>query len=168
MQGFTLHTTPHIVFEPGGVHRLGEIAGPRLGARVLLITDPGLRKAGHADAAVDALNKAGCSVEVYGEVEEDPSRATVEAAMELLRKVLRFIDSMICPFLCSNLLSGRQALSRAPGVDFSGQLHKPRRRMVQERLVSFAVEALLAEVVLVERRAVFHAAAPADRQMTAD
>jgi len=80
MQAFTLHTTPHIVFEPGGIRRLGEIAGGRLGDRVLLITDPGLRQAGHAGAAVDALIGSGATVEVYGEVEEDPSRATVEAA----------------------------------------------------------------------------------------
>lgn len=80
MQAFTLHTTPHIVFEPGGIRRLGEIAGERLGGRVLLVTDPGLRRVGLADAAVEALAGAGCAVEVYGEVEEDPSRATVEAA----------------------------------------------------------------------------------------
>ncbi len=80
MQAFTLHTTPHIVFETGGIRRLGEIAGERLGERVLLITDPGLRKAGLVVAAVDALSESGCTVEVYGEVEEDPSRATVEAA----------------------------------------------------------------------------------------
>jgi alcohol dehydrogenase class IV len=80
MQAFTLHTTPHIVFEPGSIRRLGEIAGDRLGDRVLLITDPGLRKAGLVVAAVDALSESGCTVEVYGEVEEDPSRATVEAA----------------------------------------------------------------------------------------
>jgi len=80
MQAFTLHTTPHIVFEPGGIRRLGEIAGDRLGGRVLLITDPGLQKAGLVNAAVDGLAQSGCTLGVYGEVEEDPSRATVEAA----------------------------------------------------------------------------------------
>ncbi len=80
MQAFTLHTTPHIVFEPGGIRRLGEIAGDRLGERVLLVTDPGLRQAGLVIEVVDALTKSGATVEVYDEVEEDPSRATVEAA----------------------------------------------------------------------------------------
>ena len=83
MQAFTLHTTPHIVFEPGGIRRLGEIAGDLLGEHVLLITDPGLQKAGLAALAVDALTQSGATVEVYGEVEEDPSRATVEAATAL-------------------------------------------------------------------------------------
>ena len=87
MQAFTLHTTPHIVFEPGGIRRLGEIAGGRLGDCVLLITDPGLRQAGHAAAAVDALTGSGATVEVYGEVEEDPSRATVEAATAMAAKI---------------------------------------------------------------------------------
>jgi alcohol dehydrogenase class IV len=80
MQAFTLHTTPHIVFEPGGIRRLGEIASDRLGERVLLVTDPGLRQAGLVIEVVDALTKSGATVEVYDEVEEDPSRATVEAA----------------------------------------------------------------------------------------
>lgn len=80
MQAFTLHTTAHIVFEPGGIRRLGEIAGDRLGERVLLVTDPGLRQAGLVEPAVAALTARGATVEVYGEVEEDPSRATVEAA----------------------------------------------------------------------------------------
>ncbi len=87
MQAFTLHTTPHIVFEPGGIRRLGEIAGGRLGDCVLLITDPGLRQAGHAVAAVDALTGSGAMVEVYGEVEEDPSRATVEAATAMAAEI---------------------------------------------------------------------------------
>jgi len=128
MQGFTLHTTPHIVFEPGGVHRLGEIAGPRLGARVLLVTDPGLRKAGHSDAAVDALNKAGCSVEVYGEVEEDPSRATVEAAMAQALDcgatgIVGFGggSSMDVAKLVSALAGGEQTLDEMFGQD---QVHR--------------------------------------------
>ena len=80
MQAITLHTTPHIVFEPGGIGRIGELAAAKLGQRVLLVTDPGIRKAGLTIAAVDSLTQAGCTVDVYGDVEADPSRATVEAA----------------------------------------------------------------------------------------
>ena len=82
MQPFTLHTTPHIVFEPGGIRRLGEIAAEKLGTNVLLVTDPGIRAAGLADAAIEALTSSGCTVEVFGDVEEDPTRATVQAATE--------------------------------------------------------------------------------------
>ena len=67
MQAFTLHTTPHIVFEPGGVHRLGEIGADRLGDRVLLVTDPGIRAAGLADASIDSLKAGGCMVEIFDE-----------------------------------------------------------------------------------------------------
>ncbi len=83
MHAFTLHTTPHIVFEPGGLRRLGEIAGAKLGERVLLVTDPGLRQAGLVEGAIEALTASGVTAAVYGEVEEDPSRATVEAATAL-------------------------------------------------------------------------------------
>lgn len=82
MQNITLHTTPHIVFEPGGVARLGAIAAGKLGARVLLVTDPGIRDAGLVDAAVVALTDSGCAVEMFADVEADPSRATVLAAAD--------------------------------------------------------------------------------------
>lgn len=136
MNPFTLHTTPHIVFEPGGIRRLGELAGEKLGPRILLITDPGLRKAGHADAAVDALTKSGCTVTVFGDVEEDPSRATVEAAAALAGEidatgVVGFGggSSMDVAKLVSALAGGQQTLD-----DMFGQ-EKVRRRALPLVLV---------------------------------
>jgi alcohol dehydrogenase class IV len=82
MQAFTLHTTPHIVFEPGGAGRLGAVAAATLGPRVLLVTDPGIRSAGLIDSAIVSLTDSGCAVEVFGDVEADPSRATVLAATD--------------------------------------------------------------------------------------
>ena len=66
------------------------------------------------------------------------------------------------------MLSGRLALGGSLRVDFGGQLHEPGHCMVQKRLVGFAVVAFFAEVVLVERGAIFHAATSTDRQMAAD
>jgi len=124
MHAFTLHTTPHIVFEPGGIRRLGEIAGDKLGGRVLLVTDPGLRRAGLADAAVEALRGSGCEVEVYGEVEEDPSRATVEAAAAMAAEfdatgIVGFGggSSMDVAKLVSALAGGAQALDEMWGLE---------------------------------------------------
>jgi len=79
---FAFNTTPSVVFEPGSSKRLGAIAGPRLGERVLLITDPGLRKLGLCDPGIASLEKEGIAVTVFDKVEADPSRATLMKAIE--------------------------------------------------------------------------------------
>ena len=81
-QPFVFNTTPSIVFEAGASGRLGSIAGRRLGLSVLLITDPGLRKLGLCDAAIASLEAAGIAVSVFDQVEADPSRATLDKAVE--------------------------------------------------------------------------------------
>lgn len=82
MSPFVFNTTPSIVFEAGSSGRFGAIAGKRLGAKVLVVTDPGLRKLGLADPAIASLEQAGAIVTVFDEVEADPSRATLMRAVE--------------------------------------------------------------------------------------
>src|SRR5690606_35641348 len=76
------NTTPSILFEPGSSRRLGPVAGQRLGARVLLVTDPGLRRLGLCDPAITSLEKEGIAVTLFDAVEADPSRATLTKAVE--------------------------------------------------------------------------------------
>ena len=79
---FTFNSARRIVFESGAAARLGEIAtglaNGGLGERVLVVTDAGLVGLGLPDAAVATL---GASVRVFSDVEADPSRATVTAAL---------------------------------------------------------------------------------------
>jgi len=82
MSPFVFNTTPSIVFEAGSSRRFGAIAGKRLGAKVLVVTDPGLRKLGLADPAIASLEQAGAIVTVFDEVEADPSRTTLMRAVE--------------------------------------------------------------------------------------
>lgn len=82
MQDFTFNTTPSVVFEAGASQRLGAIAGKRLGASVLVVTDPGLRGLGLCDPACASLEQEGIRVTVFDAVEADPSRATLMAAVE--------------------------------------------------------------------------------------
>lgn len=84
---FTFNTTPSIVFEPGAAARLGAIAGARLGRAVLFVTDPGLLALGLCEPAIASLRQAGIDVSVFGEVEADPSRATLMRAIEAGRQV---------------------------------------------------------------------------------
>ena len=83
MTPFVFNTTPSIVFEPGAARRLGGIAGARLGRSVLFVTDPGLRRLGLCDAAIASLEAGGIAVAVFDAVEADPSRKTLEKAVEV-------------------------------------------------------------------------------------
>ena len=82
---FNFSTTARIVFQEGAAARLGEVAGPLLGNRVLVVTDPGLRRLGLCDPAIASLEKAGAAVGVFDAVEADPSLATLEASLVAAR-----------------------------------------------------------------------------------
>ena len=79
---FTFNTTPSVIFEPGAARRFGMLAGRKLGRAVLFVTDPGLRKLGLCDQAIASLEAEGATVTVFDAVEADPSRGTLEQAVE--------------------------------------------------------------------------------------
>lgn len=62
-----------VVYGPGHLSQIGEIARTEGARRVLLVTDPGIRDAGHVERAVRALYHAGLPVKVFDEVEENPT-----------------------------------------------------------------------------------------------
>ncbi|WP_036484900.1 iron-containing alcohol dehydrogenase [Nitratireductor basaltis] len=131
---FVFNTTPSIVFEAGAATRLGAISVSRLGTRVLLVTDPGLRKLGLADSAIKSLEEAGAKVTIFDEVEADPSRETLERAVDAGRKaqvtgVVGFGggSSLDVAKLASLLLGSNEDLDDAWGV---GQARGPRLPLV--------------------------------------
>jgi alcohol dehydrogenase class IV len=85
MGPFTFNTTPSVVFGAGALARLSEIAGVRLGPRVLIVTDPGLVSTGIVARAEAALTKTGVAVFVYDAVLADPPEAIVMAAVDLAK-----------------------------------------------------------------------------------
>ena len=78
---FWFNTTGSIRFEPGVAARLGELAGPRLGERVLVVTDGGLVGLGLVAPALASLRER-AEVVVFAGVEADPTRANLHAAVE--------------------------------------------------------------------------------------
>ena len=80
MNPFLFSTTKTLVFRPGAAADLAAVAGALLGPRVLVVTDPGLRKLGLCDPAIASL-AAGAEVAVFDQVEADPSQATLMAAV---------------------------------------------------------------------------------------
>lgn len=83
---FGFSTTPRIVFGQGAAAAFGGHAATALGSRILFVTDPGVLRLGLADASVDSLRRAGCVVEIFDEVEADPSRATLMRAVDAARQ----------------------------------------------------------------------------------
>jgi alcohol dehydrogenase len=98
-----------VVYGVGALARLGEVARELGGTRVLLVTDPGLRQAGHPGRALEALGGAGLEVFTFDEVEENPTGRHVEAAAAFARPL--GIDLLVG-------LGGGSAMDCAKGVNF--------------------------------------------------
>jgi alcohol dehydrogenase len=66
-------------FGPGALDLLGELARELGGRRIYVVTDPGVRAAGHVDEALASLDRAGLTAEVFDGVQENPTSLDVEA-----------------------------------------------------------------------------------------
>jgi alcohol dehydrogenase len=83
---FDWQSRTRIVFGPGVLARVGELAAELGGRRVLLVTDRGIVGAGHVDRAQNALQAAGISVAIDDEVRENPTTADVARCVEIARE----------------------------------------------------------------------------------
>jgi alcohol dehydrogenase len=86
LPAFDFDPRTRVVFGSGTVNRLGELTA-ELGSRVLLVTDKGLREAGHEDRAIQALRSAGLQVTVFDDVHPNPTTDDVERGLRLARDV---------------------------------------------------------------------------------
>lgn len=84
---FTFNATARILFQDGAAAELYGHAGTLLGARVLVVTDPGIRRLRLCEPAVDGLGGAGVRVEYFDQVEADPSVRTLLAAVDAARSM---------------------------------------------------------------------------------
>jgi alcohol dehydrogenase len=98
-----------VVFGPGCLARLGEVARGLGGQRVLLVTDPGLEAAGHPQRAVGYLRGAGLEVSVFDEVRENPTSVQVEVGAAFARD--RGIDLIVA-------VGGGSSMDCAKGLNF--------------------------------------------------
>jgi len=71
------HSSPRIVFGVGALRQIGEIVASFQARHILLVTDPGLKKAGMVDRVLQFLD--GYDVRVYDRVVPEPP---VEAALD--------------------------------------------------------------------------------------
>lgn len=109
LQPFDFHTPTRVVFGPGSINRLGELARELGDTRVLLVTDPGLEAAGHPQRAEQSLRDAGLNVFVFDKVEENPTSLHVEQGAA-------FAASLGIDLIVS--VGGGSAMDCAKGINF--------------------------------------------------
>lgn len=109
LQPFDFHAPTRVVFGPGTLNRLGEVARELGDTRVLLVTDPGLEEAGHPQRAIQSLRDAGLEVFLFDAVEPNPTSAHVEAGVEFARPL--GIDLIVS-------VGGGSSMDCAKGINF--------------------------------------------------
>ncbi|MCP4189468.1 MAG: iron-containing alcohol dehydrogenase [Planctomycetaceae bacterium] len=106
---FDFQPRTRIIFGPGSIHRLGELAGELGARRVLVVSDPGVISAGHTQKAIDSLEKGGIETHLFEEVCENPTTAEVDSGVSLAH---RYEPEMIVG------LGGGSAMDCAKGINF--------------------------------------------------
>jgi alcohol dehydrogenase len=98
-----------VIFGSGALHRVGEFAKKLHGTRVLLVTDNGLKEAGHEDRALAFLRDERLDVVMYDDVHPNPTTDDVERGTEFARQ--HNIDLIVG-------LGGGSSMDCAKGINF--------------------------------------------------
>ena len=85
MNQFQFNTTARIIFGAGQARRTDPAAVRLLGSRPIIVSDPGLAKLGLLDQLRISLSERCDEVDVFSEVEADPSLETVKRVEEIAR-----------------------------------------------------------------------------------
>jgi hypothetical protein len=113
MISFDFYPPTRIVFGPGNVETLGELAGELGARRALVVSDPGLVAAGHTDGGMAALRRAGIEAHLF-DFDGDLYGAWVRIEwVERIRDIRRF-DSLEA--LRSQLSEDARAARRILGL----------------------------------------------------
>ena len=102
---------PHtrIVFGPGCIERVGELTRGLGAKKVLLVTDPGIAAAGHAEKVRRALESSGLEVNLFAQARENPTVRCVEECVAVARSAN--IDTIVG-------LGGGSSMDTAKGCNF--------------------------------------------------
>jgi len=123
---FNFSTVAHLVSAPGAAQRLGELVAARYPSarRALIVTDPGVLKAGLVAAPMRSLQAAGIAVQLYSDVVADPPEPVVMDGVAVARQHRCDIiiglgggSSMDVAKLVAVLADGAQELADIYGVD---------------------------------------------------
>lgn len=86
LSGFDFQPRTRVIFGTGTFAQLGSVARETNSGPVLLVTDPGLRAAGHSETAVRNLEDAGLTVAVFDDVSPNPTTDDVDRCVEFAQQ----------------------------------------------------------------------------------
>ena len=86
MTPFDYQPRTRIVFGPGKIEALGELASELGARRALVVSDPGVIAAGHTAKGLAALERAGIEAHLFEGVHENPTTEDVAAGARLARR----------------------------------------------------------------------------------
>lgn len=109
LPAFDFDPRTRVVFGSGTLNRLGEIARDLAATRVLLVTDPGIEKAGHAARGIASLRDAGLDVTVFHDVQQNPTTDDVDHGLAVARE--RNVNLIVA-------IGGGSAMDCAKGINF--------------------------------------------------
>lgn len=101
--------SPRLVFGNDSVEKIGRMVGELGGTKVLLVTDPGIVKAGHAERVAQALATEGIAFSVFDQVRENPTTSDVDRCVADAQK--EGIDFLVG-------LGGGSSMDTAKGCNF--------------------------------------------------
>jgi alcohol dehydrogenase len=105
---FEFHARTRVVFGPGQVSRVGELAA-EFGRRALLVADPGIVDAGYASQVTRLLGAAGVGVVAFQDFGENPDSRAVERGRALAAP--EGVDVIVA-------VGGGSTLDCAKGINF--------------------------------------------------
>lgn len=106
---FDYRPRTRIVFGAGCIDQAGRIARELAAKAVLLVTDPGIVRAGHAARVIELLQEQGIRVACFDQVEENPGTQCVAKCVEIARQA--GVDTIIG-------LGGGSSMDTAKGSNF--------------------------------------------------
>lgn len=109
LTSFDFHSRTRLVFGVNAVERVGELAREIGAKKILLVTDPGIAAAGHAERVQTFLSAAGMGVTLFGKARENPTTRDVDDCLAVAKSA--GIDTIIG-------LGGGSSMDTAKGCNF--------------------------------------------------
>jgi alcohol dehydrogenase len=106
---FEFQPRTRVVFGENAIERVGQYVLELGGKRVLLVTDPGIKAAGHAGRVQTIIEAAGVNVTLFDRVQENPTTRCVQACVDVARQTK--IDLLVG-------LGGGSSMDTAKGCNF--------------------------------------------------
>ena len=106
---FDFDPRTRVVYGSGTIDRVGELSRECGGTRVLVVSDPGIAKAGHVDRAVAKLREAGLQSVVFTDVQPNPTTEDVDRGLAVARQ--HQIDFLVA-------VGGGSSMDCAKGINF--------------------------------------------------